>query len=149
MASAVHLPYSVPQLPAEIWRIVFGNLELTDQDLVHLWLSYRLVSRLFKEEVEHIFTKRFMLKTSLLITSGSSLYINRSRSLMNTNLTLTQRRLKITETARRGRNSVYHGGKVYHTAEVSHSRNSPSSAIERSSAVTAPRTVIPAICSRP
>ena len=74
MASAVDLSHFIPQLPVEIWRIVFGNLDLTDQDLVYLWLDYRLVSRLFKEEVEHIFAKEFISKTSLLISSGSSLY---------------------------------------------------------------------------
>ena len=80
MAFAVRLPHSVPQLPAEIWRIIFGNLDPTDQDLVHLWLNYRLVSKLFKEEVEHLFAKNFVSETSLLISSGSSLYINRSWS---------------------------------------------------------------------
>ena len=74
------LPRYVPRLPAEIWKIIFSSLDFTDQDLVHLWLNYRLVSRLFKEEVEHVFAKRFISKTSLLISSGSSLYINRSWS---------------------------------------------------------------------
>ena len=148
MASAVKLPHCVPQLPAEIWRIVFDNLDSADQDLIHLWLDCRLVSKAFKEEVEHIFAKRFISKTSLLISSGSSLHMDRSQLLMNINLTWTQRRLKITETARRGRNWVYHGGKVCHTAELSHSKTSPSSAIERSFAVTALPTITPAICSK-
>ena len=80
MASALDLPHLVPQFPAEIWTIVFGNLDLTDQELVHLWLDYRLVSKLFKEEVEHLFAKNFIPKTSLLISSGSSLHIGRSQS---------------------------------------------------------------------
>ena len=78
MASPVHLPHFLPQLPAEIWSIIFANLDLTDQDLVHLWLNYRLVSRLFKEQVEHIFAQKFVPKTSLLISSGISLYVDRS-----------------------------------------------------------------------
>lgn len=77
MASAMNLLHLVPQLPAEIWRIVFDNLDHTDQDLMHMWLDYRLVSKPFKEEVEHIFAKRLISKTSLLISSGSSLYIDR------------------------------------------------------------------------
>ena len=149
MASTVNLPNLVPQFPAEIWGIVFSNLDPTDQELVHLWLDYRFVSKLFKEEIEHLFAKKIIQKTSLLIGSGRSLYIHRSRSSMHISLTLTQGRLKFTETAPRGRSSVYHGGTVCHTAAVSRSRNSPSSAIEPSSAVTAPRTVTPAISSRP
>ena len=80
MASVVDLPHFVPQLPAEIWRIVFANLDPTAQDLVRLWLNYRLVSKLFKEEVEHLFAKKFIPNTSLLIssgTSGSSLYADK------------------------------------------------------------------------
>lgn len=149
MASAEVVPHLGPQLPTEIWRIVFGNLDPTDQDLVHLWLDCRLVSKLFKEEVEHLFATNFMSKTSLLISSSSSLSIDRSRSLMSTNLMLIQIRQYSTGPARQGRNSVYHGGMVCHTAEVSHSTNSPSSAIEPSSAVIAPRTGTPAICFRP
>ena len=83
MASAVDFPHFVPQFPAEIWRIVFGNLDQTNQDLVHLWLDYRLVSKLFKEEVEYLFAKKYISKTSLFISSGgsgSSLYIDRSQS---------------------------------------------------------------------
>ena len=82
MASAVDLPHIVPQFPTEIWRIVFGNLDPTNQDLVHLWLDYRLVSKLFKEEIEYLFAKKFIPKTSLLISSGgsgSSLYTGKSR----------------------------------------------------------------------
>lgn len=93
MASAEDVPHLGPQLPTEIWRIVFGNLDPTDQDLVHLWLDCRLVSKLFKEEVEHIFATDLISKTSLLISSSSSLSIDRSRSLMSTNLMLIQIRL--------------------------------------------------------
>ena len=72
MASATDLSIRVPQLPAEIWRVIFGNFNTTEEDLAHLWLECRLVSRLFKEETEHMVAHKFVPKISILISSGVS-----------------------------------------------------------------------------
>ena len=66
----------IPQLPAELWRMVFGNFGTADEDLIHLWLDYRHVSKLFKNEVEHIFATNYVPKTSLWVGNGGSLQID-------------------------------------------------------------------------
>lgn len=50
--------------------MVFSNFDTTYQDIVQLWLNYRYVSKMFKEEAEHIFTNKFVPKTSLFISNS-------------------------------------------------------------------------------
>ena len=78
MTSAIP-PSCVPQLPAEMWRMVLGNFGTTDEDLIHLWLTCRHVSRLLKLEVEYIFATKHVPKTSLWVGNGASLQTDRSR----------------------------------------------------------------------
>ena len=79
MTSVMYELLRVPRLPAEIWKIVFANFDTADEDLVQVWLSYRHVSKLFKEEAEHVFGKDVISKTSMWISNGDCLqyYANR------------------------------------------------------------------------
>lgn len=80
-----------PQLPAEIWRMVFSNFDTTYQGIVQLWLNYRSVSKLFKEEAEHFLAHKFVPKSSLYISNGRwSIHIDRRRSLLDTDQTSPQ-----------------------------------------------------------
>lgn len=84
MASAeADPPHLIPHLPPEILRLVFSNLNRTSLDLVTLWLNCRLVSKPFKAEAEHIFATNFLSKTSLLISSRSSLSLSLSTNNNN------------------------------------------------------------------
>lgn len=69
-------PLESPQLPAEVWSMVFGSFGTADEELIHLWLDCRHVSKLFKKEVEHVFAAKHVPKTSLWVGNGGSLQID-------------------------------------------------------------------------
>lgn len=58
-------------LPADVWRIVFSDLE-EDHDLTHLWIECRNVSKLFRDEVEHVFKTKQLPKTSIASDLGTT-----------------------------------------------------------------------------
>lgn len=121
-----------PQLPAEIWRMVFGHFGIADEDLVQLWLDCRHVSKLFKSAVEYRFTTDHVPKTLLWIGNGRSLQID-SRRIIATYLTPAQKILSIV-IAQQLKESVSLG-KVLHMMQSLSSSGSQSMAIELSSAI--------------
>ena len=60
-----------PVFPLEIWPLVFGNFRWIE-DLVHLWTEGRRVSKHFKYDVEHVFVKKHLTKTTLMFQIGQS-----------------------------------------------------------------------------
>ena len=60
-----------PHFPAEVWRIVFAHVDISDEQvLIHLWRDCRRVSRGFREEVESIFAAEVVPGTCLWVSSG-------------------------------------------------------------------------------
>ena len=61
----------MPVLPADVWRIVFSDFE-EDHDLTHLWIECRNVSKLFRDEVEHVFKTKHLPKISIAFDLGTT-----------------------------------------------------------------------------
>jgi hypothetical protein len=61
----------MPVLPADVWRIVFSVFK-EDHDLAHLWTGCRNVSKLFIDEVEHVFKTKHLPKTSIAFDLGTT-----------------------------------------------------------------------------
>lgn len=59
----------VPVFPPEIWLMVFSHLH-KHRDLLHLWTRCRLVSKMFRNEIEQICISKHLPKTEVVFHLG-------------------------------------------------------------------------------